>query len=450
MFDLIVIGGGPGGYLAAERAGHAGLSVLLFEKNALGGVCLNEGCIPSKTLLYAAKTYDNALHGEKYGVSVKGASLNQAAVIERKNKVVAQLVNGVKGALRASKVTVEYGEAKILGKTAEGFSVSVNSKEFSAKNLIVATGSSPFLPPIKGIDGKNVLTNKGILDLKEIPKNLVVVGGGVIGLEMASYYNSAGSKVTVLEMLPYIAGNTDREISNLLKAEYEAKGVTFLLGCKVTELSDAAVTYEKDGKAESVKADKILVSIGRRPVINGFGLENTGVLTERGAIVADDRLKTNVPGLYAVGDVNGKIMLAHAAYRQAEVAVDAIWGGKDSFRTDAVPSVIYTNPEVGCVGETDESAAAKGIAVKRAVLPLSYSGRYLAENEGGKGIIKLLVNAATDRIIGCHIIGGYAGEVIIAAAILIENEIPLSRAKKIVFPHPTVCEIIREAIFAVK
>jgi len=453
IYDLIIIGGGPAGYLAAERAGHAGMKVLLIEKRFVGGVCLNEGCVPSKALLYSAKIFDNATHGEKYGVVVENAKLNHEVVVQRKNKVVNTLVSGVKGKLKKSKVTLVEGIGEIAGKTSEGYEVKVNNESHIAKRLLIATGSMPIVPPIpgtkEGIEKGNVLTNREILDLKSVPSSLVIVGGGVIGLEMASYFNSAGSKVTIIEMLDHIAGNTDREISEILMKNYQKKGVEFKLGAKVVEIKEGTVVYEVNGQKLSVEADKVLMSIGRKAVVDGLGLDKIGVEVERGHIKTDLKGKTNIPEVYAAGDVNGTSMLAHTAYREAEVCINNILGKKDVMRYSAIPSVIYTNPEVGCVGETEESAKQKGIDYEAVKISMMYSGRYVAENEGGDGICKILIDKKYRKLIGVHMIGNYSSEIIYGAGMMIETEMRVNDIKELVFPHPTVCEIIREAIFEI-
>lgn len=455
MYDLIVIGGGPGGYLAAERAGHAGLKTLIIEKRALGGVCLNEGCIPSKTFLNSSKVYEHAKDGEVYGVSTSGASIDQKAVVKRKNKVVKQLVSGVKALMKANKVTVVDAEAKLEGKDAEGaFKVAAGGESYSGKNLIIATGSEAIVPPIpgvkEGVEAGYVLTNREILDLEVIPEKLVIVGGGVIGLEMASYFQTVGSQVTVIEMLDHIAGSVDQEIGALLQKNYAKKGIDFKLNCKVVAVDKDQVRYEEEGVEKSVASDYVLLSIGRRAATQGLGLESLNVYTERGHIVTDDKGRTNIPNVYAVGDVNGRWMLAHAAYREAEVAVSTIMGRKDVVRYNALSSVIYTNPELAYAGESEESAKAKGINYKKVTIPMSYSGRYLAETDRGDGVCKLIVDADKDRLIGCHLLGSYASEIIMSAAIMIETEMRVSDIKELIFPHPTVAEIIREAIFMLK
>lgn len=451
VFDLIVIGGGPAGYLAAERAGHAGLKTLLIEKSFIGGVCLNEGCIPSKALLYSAKIYDYARHSEKYGVVSGNVTLNHEAVIERKNKVVKTLVSGIKGKLKKNKVTVVEGLAEIAGRNTDGFEVKANNETYTGKRILIATGSMPIVPPIQGtkegMEKGYVLTNREILDLKVIPSSLVIVGGGVIGLEIASYFNSAGSKVTIIEMLDHIAGNTDSEISEILSKNYQKKGVEFKLGAKVVEIKNGTVVYESKGDKIAIEAEKVLMSIGRKPVIDGLGLEKIGVEVECKHIKVDEKGKTNIPEVYAAGDVNGFSMLAHTAYREAEVCISNILGKKDIMRYTAIPSVIYTNPEVGCVGETEESAKQKGIDYEVSKLSMMYSGRYAAENEGGDGICKILVDKKYKKLIGVHMIGNYASEIIYGAGLMIETEIRVEDIKELVFPHPTVCEILRESIF---
>ena len=454
LYDLVVLGGGPAGYNAAEKAAAAGLKTAVVEKNALGGVCLNEGCVPSKSLLYSAKIFDYANHGEQYGVTVTGAQINQGAVIERKNRVVKTLVGGIGMKMKKLGVTVITENGEITGRNADGFCLKAGEREICGRNLLIATGSAPVVPPIpglrEGLETGFVMTNKEILDLTEIPAKLVVIGGGVIGLEMASYYNSVGSDVTVVEMLGKIAGPTDAEISEILKKNYEKKGVKFMLGCKVTAVENGAVVYENaKGEKLTAPADKVLCSIGRRAVTQGFGLEKLNVELDRGAVVTDARMRTNVAGVYAAGDVNGKVMLAHTAYREGEVAVNNILGRRDEMRYNAIPSVIYTNPETACVGYTLEQAKEKGFDAQCVTLSMRYSGRYVAENEGGDGIVKVVYDKKFSRILGVHMIGNYASEIIYGAALMIETEIDIDSLKELVFPHPSVCEVIREALFEV-
>ncbi len=451
IYDLIVIGAGPAGYLAAERAGHEGLVTLMIEKRFIGGVCLNEGCIPSKALLHSARIFDYARFGQKYGVTVERAVFDHEKAIERKNMVVNTLVNGIKHMLKKNDVNVINGLAVIKGRNAEGYEVKAGEDIFTGRRLLIATGSVPVVPQIpgvkEGIEKGYILTNREILDIKSVPSSLVIVGGGIVGLEMASYFNSVGSKVTVIEMLDHIAGNTDREISGILMKNYIKKGIGFNLNSKVTEIKNGSVVFETNGKTLSIESGKVLLSIGRKPSVEGFGLEAIGIEVENGRIKVDEYCRTNIPEVYAAGDVNGCSMLAHTAYREAEVCVNNIMGRKDRMRYDAIPSVIYTNPEVAGVGETEETAQLKGIGYDIASLSMMYSGRYAAENEGGDGICKVLVEKDSRRLIGVHVIGSYSSEIIYGAGMMIETEMRVKDIKELVFPHPTISEIIREAVF---
>jgi len=456
MYDLAIIGGGPGGYTAAERAGAAGLSVVLFEKNELGGVCLNEGCIPTKTLLYSAKVFDYARHADLYGVSVEGASFDYSKILKRKTKVVRKLVGGVKLKMKNSGVTVVGGEAVIAGPVAGGFVVSCGGTEYVASRLLICTGSEAVVPPIPGIKeaGDVIVTNREILALEEPPAELVVIGGGVIGMEFASFFNSIGSKVTVIEMMPKILGPMDSEISELLQKQYAKKGVEFRLGCKVTGIEGDTVVYEDpEGNVCRVHGDKILVSVGRRARLEGYGLETLGVslaLTPAGrpyGIKVDDHMRTDVPGVYAAGDATGFSLLAHTAVREAEVAVNDILGRDDKMSYKAIPGVVYTNPEVAGVGLTEDEAARKGIDVTVLKLPMAYSGRFVAENERGEGLCKILVCPSSHEVLGVHMLGNPSSEMIHSACIAIEQGMTVEQLKEVVFPHPTVSEIIKETVF---
>ena len=453
-FDLIVIGGGPAGYLAAERAGAAALHTALIEKRALGGVCLNEGCIPSKTLLHSAKIFEYAQHSERYGVTVEAATIDHAAVLARKNKVVKKLVAGVTMKMKAQGVTVFTGTGVIKGRQDDGFCVQVDEEVLIAPKLIIATGSRPVMLPVPGVqEGFSsgfILTNREILDLAEVPNSLVVVGGGAVGLEIASYYRSIGCAVSVVEMLNTVAGSIETEISQTLQRSLQNRGIAFHLDSRVSSIGNSLVHFENQDGLQCISADKVLLAAGRQPVCDGFGLESLGVYTESGAIVTDHCMRTNVADVYAAGDVNGRSMLAHTAYREAEVAINNILGRRDKMHYHAIPSIIYTNPEVACVGETEKTALEKGIPVQTATLPLSYAGRYVAEVDRGEGFCKLIMHARNQTLLGVHIIGSYASEIIYGAALMIEREIPIQDIKKLVFPHPTVSEIIRETLFALE
>lgn len=445
-YQVIIIGGGPAGYTAAEAAGKAGLSVLLFEKQNLGGVCLNEGCTPTKTLLYSAKTYDGAKHASKYAVTVSEASFDLSKIIARKSKVVRKLVLGVKSKLTSNNVTVINGEATILDKN----KICCGEEIYECDNLILCTGSETFIPPISGIDTVNYWTHREALDNKELPASLAIVGGGVIGMEFASFFNSLGVKVTVIEMMDEILGGMDKELSALLRADYAKRGITFLLSTKVVSLAQSEegvlVSYENADGAGNVTAEKLLMSVGRRPVTKGFGLENLNLQrTERGSILVNGQMESSLPGVYVCGDLTGFSLLAHTAVREAEVAVHAILGKTDTMSYRAIPGVVYTNPEIAGVGQTEESLIAKGIAYRAVKLPMAYSGRFVAENEGVNGVCKVLLGD-DDTILGAHVLGNPASEIITLAGMAIEMKLKAAEWKKIVFPHPTVAEIFREAL----
>lgn len=459
MYDLAIIGGGPGGYVAAERAGAAGLKTVLFERKSLGGVCLNEGCIPTKTLLYSAKVYNYAVNGDHYGVYAKEPNFNYGEIVSRKDKVVRKLVAGVKAAMKAGKIEVVAEQATIKGRSAEGVTVIAADKEYVAKNLLICTGSEAAVPPFPGLKeaGDVIVTNREILSLKEQPKELVVIGGGVIGMEFAAFFSTLGTKVTVVEMLPKILGPLDDEISAMLQKIYAKRGIEFCLRCKVTGIEGNTVVYEDpEGKVCRVSGDKILVSVGRRANISGFGLENTGVemLLNRGGkpcgVKVDEHMRTNVPNIYAAGDVTGFSMLAHTASREGEVAVNDILGKQDHMRYEAIPGVVYTNPEVAGVGLTEEQAKASGKEYEVLKLPMAYSGRFVAENEGGEGICKIIVGKKHHEVLGMHMLGNPCSEIIHSACIAIEMEMTVEQLKEVVFPHPTVSEIIKETAFTLK
>ncbi len=451
MFDIAIIGGGPGGYVAAEKAGKNGLKTILFEKKDLGGVCLNEGCIPTKTLLYSAKLYDHTRGSEKYGVRVESAELDYKKMTDRKTKVIRKLVAGVGLKMKNAGVQVVKAEAMIEGRTAEGaIRISADGETYEAKNLLLCTGSETFIPPIPGIDPQAndaIVTNRELLAMKEAPSSLVIIGGGVIGMEFASLYNSIGIEVHVVEMLPEILGALDKEISAMLRARYTKKGVHFHLSCKVTGVEEHKVTFvDAEGTEHIIEGDKILVSVGRRPVTQGFGLETLGVELERGGVKVDRRMRTNVEGVYAAGDITGFSLLAHTASREGEVAVNTICGIEDVMCYDAIPGIVYTNPEVAGVGLTEEEAQKRGIAYDCLKLPMAYSGRFVAENEGGEGVCKVITDQATGRILGVHMLGNPCSEIISSACIAIEQGMTVHELERVVFPHPTVSEILKETI----
>ena len=443
-YQIAIIGGGPAGYTAAEKAGRAGMSVVLFEKNSLGGVCLNEGCIPTKTLLYSAKTYDNVKSASKYGVSTTGVSFDLGKIIARKQKVVRKLVLGVKSRLAAEKVKVVTGEATIK----DAKSVVCGGETYSCENLIICAGSKTFIPSVEGIENISYWTHREALNNKEVPNSLIVVGGGVIGMEFASFFNSLGVEVTVIEMMDEILGEIDSEIAGLLRADYAKRGVKFLTGTKVVrfdrESGQFYVYYENAGGEGFVCGEKVLMSVGRRPQTEGYGLETLGLeLTERGRIKVDSHLETSVKGVYVCGDLNGVSLLAHTAVREAEVAVAHILGKEDEMSYKAIPGVVYTNPEVASVGLTEDMIKKSGKEYNAVKIPMAFSGRFVAENEGVNGVIKAITDKE-ERLLGVHIYGNPASELIVIAGMMIEDGRGLDDLKRYVFPHPSVSEIYKE------
>lgn len=447
-YDIAIIGGGPAGYNAAERAAENGLQTVLFEKNAVGGVCLNEGCIPTKTLLYSAKTYDNIKSASKYGITVDGTpNFDLEKIISRKNKVVKKLTAGVAYKLNYVGVTTVAGTAFIMDEQDGFIRISCNEEVYSVKYILLCTGSETVIPPIKGLSETDYWTSREALDVTTLPKSLAIIGGGVIGIEFASFFTSMGVKVTVIEMMPEILGAMDKEISAMLRSDYGKRGVDFRLNTKVTEVSSEGVTVEKDGKSETIKADKILLSVGRKAIIKGFGLEKLNIELLKNGVKVNEYMQTSHPRVYAAGDITGFSLLAHTAIREGEVAINTISGNEDKMNYDAIPAVVYTNPEIAGVGKTEEELKAEGKTYRISKLPMTYAGRFVAENEGVNGLCKLITDD-NDKVIGCHMYGNPASELIVIAGIAIRNGYTAEELKKQVFPHPTAGEIMREILFA--
>ena len=446
-FDIAIIGGGPAGYTAAERAGANGLKAVLFEKKNMGGVCLNEGCIPTKTLLYSAKILDSIKGAPKYGVSADNPVFDMEKIISRKDKTVKKLTGGVKMTVTSYGVTIVEDEAVIDGEEDGLIRIRSGKETYLVTYLIVATGSDTVIPPIKGLSDTAYWTSKEALESTVLPENLAIIGGGVIGMEFASFFNSMGVRVKVIEMMPEILGAMDKETSAMLRADYTKKGVNFYLNTKVTEVSDKGVTVEKDGKSSFIEADKVLVSVGRRANMNAVGLDKLNVELLRNGVKVDEHMQTSHPRVYACGDITGFSMLAHTGIRESEVAINHILGIEDRMNYDCVPGVVYTNPELAGVGKTEEELTAKGIPYHVQKLPMVYSGRFVAENELGNGLCKLILDDA-DRIIGCHLLGNPASEMIVIAGIAVQHGYTVEEFQKSVFPHPTVGEIYHETLFA--
>lgn len=456
-FDVIVLGGGPGGYIAAERLGHAGKNVLLVEADALGGTCLNVGCIPTKTLLNAAKTYHHAQHGAAFGIDAGTISFDWDRMQAWKSEVVTKLVAGVGATQKRAGVTVANGHGTFQGPG----KVSVNGETHTAHHVILATGSEPVMPPIPGVvdaSGRRnpaVVDSTGLLALEQLPERLTVIGGGVIGVEFASLFAMLGVHVTILEMLPEIVPFMDAEMAPMLRGALE--GVDIRLGCRVTGVNDGTVAFTTDdGAEESIEADVILMAVGRRPVVEGWGAENTGLEYSARGILVDDRMRTNLPNVWAIGDVTGRSLLAHTAYRMGEVAAANILDPHahrrgETVRWNTVPWAVYSNPEAAGVGLTETAARAAGHEVLTATVPGYMSGRFAAENGfRAAGGAKVIVDASTLQVLGLHVVGSYAAEMIWGACAVLETELNLHDLRQVVVPHPTVSELIREAAWAVK
>ena len=429
-YDIAIIGGGPAGYTAAERAAAGGLKTVIFEKKAMGGVCLNEGCIPTKTLLYSAKLLDNAKGAAKYGIAVPdGISFNLEKIIDRKDKVVKKLTGGVKQTVKSYGAELIEKEAVITGEDNGLIQILAGGEKYEVTYLLVCTGSDTVIPPIKGLSEIDYWTSKEALEMAALPKSLAIIGGGVIGMEFASFFNSMGVKVSVIEMMPEILGAMDKETSAMLRTEYQKRGINFQLNSKVIEVSPAGVTIEKAGKLSLIEADKVLVSVGRKANLNQVGLDKLKVEMVRNGVKVDEHMLTSHPKVYACGDITGYSMLAHTAIRESEVAINHILGVEDRMNYHCVPGVV------------------SGTSYHVQKLPMAYSGRFVAENETGNGLCKLILDEE-DRIIGCHLLGNPASEIIVVAGIAVQYGYTVEEFQKTVFPHPTVGEIYHETLFA--
>jgi dihydrolipoamide dehydrogenase len=443
MYDLIVVGAGPGGYESAIHAGKMGKKVALIEKEKLGGTCLNVGCIPAKTFLRSSKLYGECKEAAAFGVKISGLEFEMPAVVERKNRIVATLNNGVKGLLKKAGVEVITGHGRVVSRN----TVEVGDTRYEADSILIATGSRPMVPPIPGIQSEHTLNSDTVFNLQVVPKSIAIVGGGYIGLEFACFFREIGSEVQVFEMMPDIAAGADGEIASRMLRLLTQKGIQFHLAAKVLRIEGHTVHFAgQDGKESRVEAEYILNSTGRRANVEDLGLEKVGVdFTSRG-IKTSDQGKTSVPGIWACGDVTGRRMLAHAATREGLVAVNNMFGQKDRIRYTAIPAVVYTHPEISMVGRTEEELKSAGIKYKKSSVPMAVAGRYLVEHEEPTGFVKVLCGAEFGEILGVHAIGDASSEFIIAAAAMVETEMNAARASELVFPHPTVSEALKEAI----
>ncbi|BCB18428.1 dihydrolipoyl dehydrogenase [Bosea sp. ANAM02] len=457
-YDLVVIGTGPGGYVCAIRAAQLGLKVAVVEKRKThGGTCLNVGCIPSKALLHASEMFEEAGHTfEKLGIVVGKPKLDLKAMMAHKQETIDANVTGVGFLLKKNKIDAFHGTASIpaAGKvvvTAE----DGKAQEIETRNIVIATGSESAPLPGVTIEEKTVVTSTGALEIGTVPKELVVVGAGVIGLEIGSVWGRLGAKVTVVEYLDRILPGMDGEVAKQFQRILEKQGFTFQLGSKVTKVETgkkgATVTVEPaaGGEAKTLNADIVLVAIGRRPNTDGLGLDKAGVATERGRVVIDDHFKTNVAGIYAIGDVVRGPMLAHKAEDEGVAVAEIIAGKHGHVNYDAIPGIVYTAPEVAAIGKTEEELKAAGVAYKVGKFPFTANGRARAMRHT-EGFVKVLADAATDRVLGCHIIGPHAGDLIAEVTVLMEFGGSSEDLARTCHAHPTLAEAVKEAAMAVE
>ncbi|MBO7501908.1 MAG: dihydrolipoyl dehydrogenase [Paludibacteraceae bacterium] len=445
-YFLAIIGGGPAGYTAAEKASKQGKQVVLFEQNALGGTCLNVGCIPTKTLLYSAKQYYNAVHADKYGVKAEGVTFDYTKIAQRKNKVVRKLVAGIKQKLNNECCTVVTGVAEVVNRTDEQVIIACNGEQYEAENLLICTGSSNFVPPIPGVkDNEAVWDSTQALAAQTLPASMIIVGGGVIGMEFATLYHELGVPVTVIEAMPAILPNLDQDVVAILREKYEKAGIRIMTDTKVMSLDGNKVTAQPaEGDAITLEAEHILISVGRRA--NMQGLEALTDMEINRGIVVNDMMQTNLKNVYAAGDVTGKIMLAHVASRQAEVAVGHMLKRIPVQRIayNAIPSVVYTNPEIASVGMLEKDLADIPHEVRK--MPMTFSGRFVAENEGETGLCKMIVDTKHNTVLGVHMIGNPCSEFVAAASFAVRMGYTVEEFEQVVFPHPTVSEILKEIL----
>lgn len=444
-YELIVLGGGPGGYVAAIKAAQLGLKVALIEKHKIGGVCLNYGCIPTKTLLRSAKLYKDMLNASAFGIDLLDTSvvkINWPNMMVRKEKVVSQLVGGVHTLLKHNGVDIIEGYGNVI----DAKHVEVNSTVYECKNLILATGSSPSYPNIDGLDesvkkGYAIDSNKAIA-LDKIPKSMTILGGGVIAVEFATLYNNLGTDVTIVQRSASILKNLDHDVRKLMTRDLKKNGVKVITEASVKSIDQQTVHYEHKDKMKTVTSDVILVSLGRKP--NLRGLESLNLETNKHGVVTNQQMETNVKGVYAIGDLNGKYMLAHVASAEGIAAVEAIVHHTKGIDYNKVPSCIYSFPEVGVVGLSEDEAREQNYDVDVSMFPLSANGKALAEGES-TGFVKIVFDKTYGEVLGVHIVASHATDMIAEAVASMELEATIHDLAKTIHPHPTLSEIVMEA-----
>lgn len=445
MYKLIVIGGGPGGYVAAIKAAQLGVKVALIERHKIGGVCLNYGCIPTKTLLRSAKLYKDMMQASDFGIDVlepKNININWQNLMNRKNRVVSQLVGGVEQLLKHNGVEVIYEEAEVV----DSHTVKAGQQVLKCEHMILATGSSVTMPDIPGLHDAfksgDVINSSGAIALKGLPKSLTILGGGVIAVEFATLYGSFGTEVTLIQRSGSILKKLDVDVQKIMTRHLKKLGVKIITDTSIKSIAGSVVHFEHKGKAQSVKSDKILVSLGRKANVKGF--EKLKLKMERGFVVTDEHMETSVKDVYAIGDLNGKYMLAHVASAEGILAVEAILDDKKTIDYNKIPSCIYSFPEVGVVGYTEEEAKEKGFKVKTSMFPLSANGKALAEGES-TGFVKIVFDETYGEVLGVHIVASHATDMIAEAVASLELEATVHDLAKTVHPHPTLSEIVMEA-----
>lgn len=437
-FDIIIIGGGPGGYKTATYAASKGLTVLVVEKAELGGTCLNCGCIPTKTYARNAEIIQTLKEADVYGLDELSFSFNFKTAYERKNNVIDALRNGISTLLSAPGITVVKGEAVLKSAS----SVSVNGEEYSAKNIIIATGSESKTLPIAGLDADMICDSTWLLSTDILPKRICIVGAGVIGMEFASILNSFGCEVSVVEFLKECLPALDGDIAKRLRKCLEKRGVAFYMQSGLKSAAKGKVVFEKKGKETELETEKVLLAVGRKPNVEGLGLDEVGIAYDKKGITVTDMMQTSVSGVYAIGDVNGRQMLAHAAEMQGKRAVNSILGLQDDIRFDIMPAAIFTNPEAACVGKTEEQLEAEGMEYICQKHYYRANGKALAMNET-EGMLKLLADK-NGLIIGCHVYGAHAADLVQEVSVLMCRNTTLQQLHDMTHIHPTLSEIIVE------
>lgn len=450
--DVIVIGGGPGGYVAAIRAAQLGKKVALIERDKFGGTCLNRGCIPTKALYKEAEILNTLKRIDEYGISIDSYKIDVEKIQTRKQSIVDQLVSGIEQLLKANSIEVIKGSASFKDKNAVMVSLEDGStKEITASNIIVAAGSKPAVPPIPGADMVGVYTSEDILNFESIPESLTIIGGGVIGMEFAGIFNSMGTKVTVVEFLPNILGNVDSDIVKRFQVSVKKKGISINTSCKVTKIekTDGGFKVCAEGKKGEIQIDseKVLISTGRIPSIEGLNLENAGIEYDKKGIKTDENYETNIKGIYAIGDVNGKVMLAHAASYQGIKAAEAINSIHNRAANPVIPGCIFVFPEIATAGITEDEAKANGMEYKASKFMFGANGKALTLGEP-EGFVKVI--SSSDIIIGVHIMGPHASDLIHEGVLAIANKLDVDAVINTIHAHPTLSESFSEAVAGLK